>query len=108
VAAKEYRLSGDLATYVRTFPVVDRLREHLTSQNRSRELISVQAKLDLAVTDTADFLYAQPAPIRWDAEFEKKLFLYVSQRNPWLTHDGFTPLKSYAGWLSWREGLNAS
>jgi hypothetical protein len=102
------RLNDDLAAYVRTFPMVDRLREHLASQNRSGELTSVQAMLDLAVADTGDFLYAQSTPIRWNSEFEQALFHHVSVRHAWLTHDGFAPLNSYAGWLSWHEGLSAS
>jgi hypothetical protein len=106
-AARQNPLNSDLAAYVHTFGMPERLREHLESQGRSGELASVQSKLDLVLADTSDFLYAQRDPIRWGSDFEQELFLYLSARHGWLNRDGFRPIRSFAGWLSWHEGLSA-
>jgi hypothetical protein len=107
-ATRGHRLNEDLIAYVRTFPVADRLREHLATQGRSDEFAAIKATLDLAIADTGDFLYAQSSAIRWGPELESTLYLHLSERHAWLTHGGFASLKGYAGWLSWHEGLNAS
>lgn len=106
-AAMQNRLNSDLVAYVHTFGMPERLREHLASQGRSGELASVQSKLDQVLADTSDFVYAQRDPIRWGSEFEQELFLYLSARHGWLTRDGFGPIRSFAGWLTWHEGLSA-
>jgi hypothetical protein len=101
------RFNADLVGYVCTFPVAERLREHLASQGRAGEFPSVQATLDAVVSDVGDYLYALAAPIAWGPEFERALFRHLVVRHVWLTLEGFAPLKGYAGWFSWHEGLNA-
>lgn len=100
-------LNDALIAYVHTYPAPERLQAHLESVGLADQFTQIKDLLDSAIGDTGQYLYDQATPIKWTENFERALFEHLVSRHPWLSTAGFAPLKSYAGWYSWHEGLGA-
>ena len=106
-ASEAKELNAALMAYVHTFPRPDRLEAHLEILGKLERKAEVEARLQIALKCTENFLYAQVGGVRWNEKFETALFEHVVQSSPWLSKPAFLSLVSFGGWLCWHEGLNA-
>ena len=100
-------LNEALRAYVKTFPIERYLADFLAARGLSSRMDSIKKTLDDSLGAAFCCVYDEEGGVRWSLQFEKKLFDYIRETSPWLSPLGFEVLKSYSGWISWHDGLEA-
>ena len=100
-------LNEALCAYVATFPVRERLDEHI--RTRSLEAIGSEiiAALDGVLSAAEEFLFAYPGGVPWTEAFKQEFRQHLANTHVWLDPRGFASITSFSRWLCWHDGLNA-
>ena len=96
-----------IEAYVQTFPVRDRLKEHIRQRGLIDHAEKIEAALDACLGTAEDYLYKYPGGVPWTDAFKKEFESLLVQQHPWLDRPSLDRIMSFSGWLCWHEGLNA-
>lgn len=100
-------LNEAMCVYVRTFPMRDRLTEHITRRGLEQHRDEIVSELDAVLKTAEDHLYEYPGGVPWTAAFECVYRELLVERHAWLDTKSLDRVFAFSRWLCWHDGLNA-
>jgi hypothetical protein len=100
-------LNDALKAYVVTFPLRERLSEHISATGLTAQSDEIIAELDAVLKTAEDYLYGFPGGVPWGESFERDYYILLIKKHRWLDTESLGRIHGFSGWLCWHEGLNA-
>lgn len=100
-------LNEAMCVYVQTFPMRDRLAQHIARRGLEQRKDEIVAELDAVLKTTEDHLWDYPGGAPWTKEFKSAYRALLVEKHPWMDSRSLDRVFAFSHWLCWHEGLNA-